>query len=187
MSFAIIQFDKRLHDYSGFNCGTATLNRYLKEQANQDMRRHYAALFVAVDKFNKIIGFYTLSSASINLSSLPDELQKKLPKYPQVPSVRLGRLAVDKSMQGQRLGTSLVANAALRSMSNVADWAVMAVDAKNERAVAFYSKIGFSRLNDDNLHLFIMRTKLEKLIGENTETTKSSQSSKRGNAPKNTT
>jgi ribosomal protein S18 acetylase RimI-like enzyme len=170
MPAVITPFDKKIHDCSGFDCGDAALNRYLKEQAGQDMRRHYAALFIAVEeKSGKVAGYYTLSSNSIDLSAVPLKLQRKLPKYPNVPAVRLGRLAVDKSAQGRGLGTSLVANAAVRSMSNVADWAMMVVDAKNERAFAFYEKIGFAKLNDDGRHLFIMRSKLAEFIRDGDE------------------
>ncbi|MDR0649031.1 MAG: GNAT family N-acetyltransferase [Synergistaceae bacterium] len=83
----------------------------------------------------------------------------------QIPGIRIGRLAVDVSAQGCGIGVSLVANAAIRSLSNVADWAVLEVDAKDERAAAFYRKLGFCRLADDDKHLFIMRSKLDEFIG----------------------
>jgi len=165
MSIVIIPFDKRKHDCSEFDCGNPKLNRYLKEQAGQDMRSHYASLFVAVEEGDgKVKGFYTLSSTSVNVGLLPIDLQKKLPRYPHVPGIRIGRLAVDLTSQGERLGTALVANAILRSVNNVAEWALMEVDAKDERALAFYKKIGFTALRDDKFHLFIMRTKLMDFI-----------------------
>jgi ribosomal protein S18 acetylase RimI-like enzyme len=164
MPVVVVPFDAQKHDFDAFDCGEAMLNRYLREQAGQDMRRHYAALFVAVDKSGGVNGFYTLSSTSIALDMLPEKIRKRLPKYPHVPGIRLGRLAVDVSMQRQRIGTELIANAALRSLNNVAAWAVMVVDAKNERAVAFYGKIGFAKLADDERHLFIMRSKLTDFI-----------------------
>jgi len=165
MSIIIVPFDKRKHDGSEFDCGNSKLNRYLKEQAGQDMRSHYASLFVAVEEDSgKVKGFYTLSSTSVNVNLLPLDLQKKLPKYPHVPGIRIGRLAVDLTAQGKRLGIALVANAILRSINNVAEWALIEVDAKDERAFAFYKKIGFTALQDDEFHLFIMRTKLSDFI-----------------------
>ena len=165
MSIVIVPFDKQKHDCSEFDCGNLKLNRYLKEQAGQDIRSHYASLFVAVEEGSgKVKGFYTLSSTSVNVSLLPIALQNKLPKYPHVPGIRIGRLAVDLAAQGKRLGTALVANAILRSINNVAEWALIEVDVKDESALTFYKKFGFTSLQDDKLHLFIMRTKLSDFI-----------------------
>jgi ribosomal protein S18 acetylase RimI-like enzyme len=165
MAVKIVRFDKRLHDCRGFDCGSLQMNRYLKEQAGQDARRHYAALFVAVREGHlKVVGFYSLSSTSVDLGLVPPESQKKLPKYPKIPGIRIGRLAVDTAEQGRGLGASLVANAAIRSVSNVADWAIMEVDAKDERAAAFYRKLGFRGLKDDDKHMFIMRSRIEEFI-----------------------
>ena len=165
MAIVIVPFDKQKHDSSEFDCGNSKLNRYLKEQAGQDIRCHYASLFAAVESdTGKVRGFYTLSSTSVNVGLLPGDLQKKLPKYPHVPGIRIGRLAVDLTAQRQQLGTALVANAILRSVNNVAEWALMEVDAKDERSFSFYKKIGFTALQDDRLHLFIMRSKLMDFI-----------------------
>jgi hypothetical protein len=37
------------HNRAGFSCGVDTLDRYLYEQASQDMRRRAASCYVAVD------------------------------------------------------------------------------------------------------------------------------------------
>jgi ribosomal protein S18 acetylase RimI-like enzyme len=161
MTVLIVPFVKKDHDCSRFDCGEPMLNRYLREQAGQDIRRHYAALFVAAEKDSGAVkGYYTLSSAGVNIQNLPEEEQNGLPKYSDVPCVRLGRLAVDRSAQGQRLGTLLVADAVIRSAGSVVEWTAMLVNAKNERAAAFYRKIGFIALNDKQQNLIIMRKKL---------------------------
>jgi ribosomal protein S18 acetylase RimI-like enzyme len=166
MAIEIVRFDKKVHDYGGFDCGNPQMNRYLKEQAGQDARRHSAALFVAVEEGQlKVLGFYTLSSTNIDLGLVPPELQKKLPRYPKIPGIRIGRLAVDVSAQGCGLGVSLVANAAIRSLNNVADWTIMEIDAKDGRAATFYRKLGFCQLQDDDQHMFIMRSRLEEFLG----------------------
>ena len=65
-----------------------------------------------------IAGYYTLASASILLSDLPETLAKKLPRYPSVPAVRMGRLAVSDSFKGKGLGAALLADA-LRIVAHV--------------------------------------------------------------------
>jgi ribosomal protein S18 acetylase RimI-like enzyme len=161
MKYVIVPLDTT-HPRRSFNCGVPALNHYLHERAGQDIRKYYAALFVALDvSADKILGYYTLSNTSINLTDIPEFLRKTLPKYPEIPAIRLGRLAVDKSVQHQGLGTKLLADAMLRSMSNVSAWAMMVVDAKEETVCAFYKKCGFSELIDDNTRLYIARKTLD--------------------------
>lgn len=83
------------HDRTVFHCHAEPLNRYLREQASQDIRRRVAACFVAVTDEQRIAGYYTLASTSVFLKDLPANISKKLPRYPTVPAVRMGRLAVD--------------------------------------------------------------------------------------------
>ena len=164
MAYAVLPLNES-HNRQDFDCGVPILNRYLHQRAGQDIRRYYTALFVAVeDVTGKVLGYYTLSNTSVNLSDIPDSLKKFLPKYAEIPAIRLGRLAVDKKVQNQGLGVSLVANAALRSMSNVSAWAIMVVDAKDENACSFYRQCGFSELLDDKMHLYIMRKELDAFV-----------------------
>jgi len=167
MAFVIVPFAGDRHVREGFDCEVPAFNLYLERQSGQDMRRHYATMFVAVQELtNQIIGFYTLSSASVSLALLPDSLQKKLPKYTDVPAVRLGRLAVDKSAQGRGIGKELLADAVIRSLQSVVAWAALVVDAKDEKACAFYRRFGFVDLLDDPKHLYSFRQDLEKRFFE---------------------
>ncbi len=85
---------------------------------------------------------------SVPLGELPDDVAKQLPRYPQVPVVHIGRLAVDRKYQGHKLGGSLLADAMARSIeSEIAAYAVV-VDAKDKNAVAFYEHFGFLPLTD---------------------------------------
>ena len=153
------------HMREDFNSGTPELDRYLKQYASQDVRRNLAALFVAVkDDTAKVLGYYTLSSASVNMLIVPEPSQKKLSKYREVPAIRLGRLAVDRNVQGQGLGARLLANAVIRSTSNVSAWALMVVDAKDGTACSFYRRFGFESLKDNAKHLYAPRKDLELLF-----------------------
>ena len=143
------------HDRATFNSGTEPLDRYLREQVNQDVRRRVAACFVALADGNRIAGYYTLASASLMLADLPASTGKKLPRYPTVPAVRMGRLAVDQACKGQGLGGALLADALDRAArSEIAAYALM-VDAKDETAAAFYLHHGFIALPDSPLILFL--------------------------------
>ena len=137
------------HDRSRFDCGTAELDRYLRERAMQDMRRRVTSCFVAVDQDEEVAGFFTLAATSLPVDQLSAERAKRLPRYPVIPAVLLGRLAVALAHQGRQLGGALVADAILRaSRSEVMAYA-MIVDAKDDSAARFYAHLGFERLGDD--------------------------------------
>lgn len=82
--------------------GVEPLDRYLRRQASQDVKRKLSAGYVATERTTgRLAGYYTLSAASIALADVPLALQRKLPRYPTVPAARIGRLAVDQAFQGQ--------------------------------------------------------------------------------------
>lgn len=143
------------HDRAAFRSDSEPLNRYLREQVTQDIRRRVAACFVALADGQRIAGYYTLASASLLLADLPVSTGKKLPRYPTVPAVRMGRLAVDQAFKGQGLGGALLADAIDRAArSEIAAFALM-VDAKDDAATAFCRRYGFIALPDSPLTLFL--------------------------------
>ena len=136
-----------------FNSDSEQLNRYLREQVTQDVRRRVAACFVALADGPRTAGYYTLASASLLLADLAASTCKKLPRYPTVPAIRMGSLAVDHAFKGQGLGGALLADARA-ARSGIAAFALM-VDAKNEAAAAFYRHHGIIALPDSSLSLFL--------------------------------
>jgi GNAT superfamily N-acetyltransferase len=110
------------------------------------VKRGIARVFIAspTEQPNVIAGFYTLSAASISADTLPQELRKKLPRYP-VPVALLGRLAVHLTAQNQGLGSILLADACKRvnAASQALAVAAIVVDAKSPQAAKFYRHFGF--------------------------------------------
>jgi GNAT superfamily N-acetyltransferase len=105
---------------------------------------------VAVDVAapGRILGFYALSACEIVTQELPRELATKLPR--RVPAVRLGRLAVDLSVQGQGLGELLLMDAIKRTCDvreHIGLFALF-VDAKDDDAAGFYKRYGFTAFPD---------------------------------------
>jgi len=153
-----IELLDRSHKRNVFDCGIASLNRYLQHQANQDMRRGISRVFVArpPDNKSRILGFYRLSAISIDLSALPEKVARKLPKHP-VPAALIGRLAVDLSAQGVGTGQMLLADAIKRTIAVSDDIAIyaMVVDAINQGAESFYKRYGFAPLAYGSGRLFL--------------------------------
>ena len=143
------------YERTSFRSGSKVLDAYFHRQVTQDIRRNVTVCFVALTPEQRIAGYYTLASASMLLADLPASIGKKLPRYPSVPAVRMGRLAVDKTFQGGGLGAALLADALARAArSEIAAYALL-VDAKDQAAAAFYRHHGFIALADAPLALFL--------------------------------
>ena len=161
---AIIQLLAAQHRRDGFDCGDAALNEFLFRQAGQQQRRGFGKTYVAVAEDGvTVTGFITVSAGQIATSSLP--AQMKLPRYP-APMLRIGRLAVDVRHQGKGIGLDLLAFAlrlAVEFSQRVGLYAVV-VDAKHNKAKAFYVKLGFIACVDNPLCLYLPIATLEQSI-----------------------
>jgi GNAT superfamily N-acetyltransferase len=156
------------HDRSAFSCGNAALDRYLREQAGQDQRRHLSTTFVHLDVANgALAGFFSLAANAVAPSSLPEQIAKRLPRRP-LPVTRIGRLAVDLGYRDRKLGSRLLADALIRAAVASRDVGSMAVivDAIDETARAFYERHGFEQFGDDPLRLFISMADVERRVNE---------------------
>ena len=153
------------HNRTDFHCGIEPLDRYLQERAGQDQRRFLAAVFVLQDlEQDCLAGYYTLAATAIQLAELPPELTRKLPKYPLIPAILLGRLAVDERYQGLGLGTFLLLDALYRSVnSEVASMAVV-VEAKNDQAKAFYEYHQFIPFPQQPQRLYLLTKTMTKML-----------------------
>jgi hypothetical protein len=162
----IAPFDAALHVRQGFDCGHQTLNEYLQRYAKQGQRAGVVRIYVALDQDYRILGYYTLSAASLSRDSLPENEARRLPRYP-VPAVLIGRLATDISARtmGLRIGTTLLIHAlaqALQASETIGIQSVI-VDSKPE-AVGFYRQFGFLPLQQENgLRLFLPIRTIRKL------------------------
>lgn len=144
------------HARDDFSCGIEALDRYLARQASQDVRRRVSACYVAVEiGSSKVAGCYTLAAGGVPLTDLPGSLTKRLPRYPSVPVARVGRLAVDQNFRGQKLGSALLADAAMRAMRSEVAVLALVVDAKDDAAEAFYLHHGFEASGSQARQLFV--------------------------------
>lgn len=156
MPFAIGPLGKH-HDRTAFSCGQTALDDWFHRRASQGDRRNIARVFVATDDSLGVIGFYSLSSFTLSLTDLPDEIARKLPRYDAIPAALIGRLARDVRVRGQGIGELLLADAISRILTAASTLAVFAtiVDAKDASATAFYEEFGFRAfpLRPDRLFL----------------------------------
>ncbi len=117
MSLYEVRALQRTHDRAGFQCGEEALDIYLKTQVFQDVKRKVANCFAAAERGGlAVAGYYTLAAANSPLTELTPEELKRLPRYPSVPAIRIGRLAVDLRFQGKGPGEWLLMDAANRAL-----------------------------------------------------------------------
>jgi predicted GNAT family N-acyltransferase len=161
----VIEPLERRHDRADFSCGTEALDAYLQKQAGQDLRRSIASVFVVVESGNnKVVGYYTLATAEIPYVRLRSDEQKAMPHYDNLPAIRLGRLAVDVSFQGEKLGVLLLTDAVNYSLGLPIAWQFFIVDSK-ESSIDFYRKFGFVSCADNDKILYLTHKNATKFFG----------------------
>lgn len=153
------------HDRTQFDCGVPVLNEYLAKYAKQDVKRKASAVFVIVERSEpkRVRGFYTLCATSVALSELPEEVSKKLPRYPEIPAILVGRLARDVNCPG--VGALLLSDAITRCVRVASEIAasLIVVDSKGDAATRFYQKFGFFSLPNLADRMFLTMQTAEKL------------------------
>lgn len=155
------------HERTAFSCGEASLDGYLQRQASQDVKRDLAACYMLTARDNpSIIGYYTLSATSVELTDLPPDVAKKSGRYSLVPAVLLGRLAVDQRHQGSGMSTLLLLNALRRVLRTGIGIRLVIVDALHEQAAHFYEHYEFRRFADHPLRLFLPVSTIRDLFPE---------------------
>ncbi len=154
------------HDRSAFDCGSEPLNVYIRRFARQNTDADIGRTYVATRPGETVVvGYYTIGAGSVSFDALPETERKHLPRYP-VPTVHIGRLAVDNSAKGQRLGETLLMHALEKAARLADEIGIRAVEvvAKDENARLFYSRYGFKSLLDDELHLYLSTTVVRSLF-----------------------
>ena len=155
----------RRHDRESFDCGVPILDEYLRRFARQNHVSGGAKTFVAAPPTEpaRVLGYYTISPGAIAFERVPSDLTRKLGRY-DVPVFRLGRLAVDRSVQGQGLGGELFLAAGERALAAAMEvgGVALAIDAKDDEAARWYERFGALALLDDPLKLVLPLTVIAK-------------------------
>ncbi len=154
------------HDRTAFDCGNPVLDEWLRLRATQFEKRDLARTYVGTRTGSSmVLGYYAISNHRVVHEALPAGEAKGLPRL-DVPVVLLGRLGVDRTVQGQGLGSLLLIDA-LRRAQHLAEHVgirAVEVDAIDDAARQFYRRFGFAPLLDDPNHLFLSMQVIRKLV-----------------------
>lgn len=170
MPLQIVPLDKSTHDRGTFDCGVAALNDYLQKHAARHQKQRVSRVYVLVDNDDPkiILGFYTLSNSEIRSANLDERQARRLPRHP-IPTLTLGRMAVQQEKQRKGYGAILLLDAIKRCalVSQEVGVYAMIVDAKDDDAKGFYVQYGFTELPQHPLKLILaMGTAIQMLADD---------------------
>ena len=131
----------------------------------QHQEKHLSVTKVLVDEEDALAGYYTLATGQVDLSDLPVEVGKHLPRR-LLPVAVLAWLGVQSSQQGRGLGRLLVAQALRDCWDAGRTFAFVAVvlDCANDLAKAFYQQWDFRELPDHPYRLFVSAKQLDAMM-----------------------
>ena len=169
MVIKIEAFDSSKHCRTDFYCEQDSLDNYIRKQASQDVKRKVSTVFVLIDDIDpklNILGYYTLSSYTVEIENLDQSFAKNLPRYPQLPATLLGRLAIDYQHKGKGFGAVILFDALKKAIAvskQVASLAVIA-EALDDNAINFYMKYGFQKFNNNSMKLYLPMKAIENTL-----------------------
>jgi GNAT superfamily N-acetyltransferase len=131
------------HLLDGFDCGEGVLDDWLKRRAMTNQLSGASRTFVVADKEGRVFGYYAIAAGAVAHQQATSAVRRNMPD--PIPVMVLARLAVDRQVQGIKLGASLLQDAVNRVVvvSQSVGVRALLVHALNDRAKAFYAHYGF--------------------------------------------
>ena len=159
-----VVLDPTIHDRVGFDSGAPVLDEWLRRYAGQNRRRDTAATWVITEPSGLVMAYASVAMTGLDRSAVPDVVGRHAPD--PVPALLLARLAVDRRVAGQGVGTSLVSHvlAVAMELNAKAAFRVVVVNALGPAARTWWERIGFRPLDADDtdaLDLFMLTADLE--------------------------
>jgi len=130
------------HDLLLFDSGRPVLDDWLKQRAIRNEHSGASRTYVICDD-GRVIGYYCLSSGAVEAGHTPGKVRRNMPD--PIPIMLMGRLAIDKTRQGENLGSALLRDAILRTLkaADIVGMRALLVHALDDRAASFYLQRGF--------------------------------------------
>lgn len=130
------------HQLEHFDCTEPRLNDWLKRHAMKNHEAGASRTFVVCIE-NRVLAYYCLAMGAVSLSVAPGKIRRNMPE--PIPVAVIGRLAVDRKLEGQGYGRGLLKDAVLRviQVSEMIGVRAILVHALSEHARDFYLHGGF--------------------------------------------
>ncbi|MEQ1698374.1 MAG: GNAT family N-acetyltransferase [Hyphomicrobiaceae bacterium] len=142
------------HSIDAFDCSVPALDDWLKRRSRGNSASGASHTYVASEG-GRVVGYYALAAGAVEVTAAPGRFRRNMPD--PIPVVVLGRLAIDRSQQGNGLGRALFRDAGLRVLQAASIIGVrgVLVDAISEDAKAFYLALGMSSSPIDPMTLLV--------------------------------
>lgn len=142
------------HDLSQFDSGRLVLDDWLRQRATKNENSGASRTYVVCEE-NVVVGYYCLATGSVECNQAPGKIKRNMPD--PIPIMLMGRLAINKTQQGQGLGRALLKDALLRTLkaAEIAGIRAFLVHALDEEAANFYRNNGFLVSPIDSLVLMV--------------------------------
>ncbi len=153
------------HDRDAFNSGEPVLDDWLRKRAWDNLQLAASRTYVICPTgSSKVMGYYALSMGQILGHDVTGSMRRNMPK--QIPSIILGRLAIDQPWQGKGLGRALLSDVLRRALlaSNEVSARLLIVHAISPAAEAFYLHHGFTRLPVDTPTFALDLVKVKSIV-----------------------
>ena len=152
------------HKLSSFSCEESTLDNWLKRKALKNQYSGASRTFVVCDNKKHVIAYYSLATGSIDQKDSTGKVRRNMPN--PIPVMLLGRLAVDNNYKGQGLGSGLLKDAILRTISVAEQVGIRAilVHSLSEKSKLFYKYHGFYESTTNDMTLLITLDDARKAI-----------------------
>lgn len=155
--------DPKRHDRSAFNSGAPDLDDWLRRYSTQNRRGNTAATWVVTATNSIVVGYVSLAMTGIDRSTAPVLLAKHAPD--PVPALLIGRLAVDRSVEGLGIGTALVAHvlATAVDLNRQAACRAVVATALGDAARSWWERLGFHPFDPadpDSFDLYLLTSEI---------------------------
>jgi len=131
------------HHLSTFDSTQPKLDDWLRRSARDSDNRNLTRTYVWHRGARLVIAYYTLMPCFIERETLTKKQGRGLPE--RISAYLIARLALDRGLQGRRLGSQLLASALTRAAIGARDLGgrYVIVDAIDDAAGSFYRHHGF--------------------------------------------
>ena len=135
------------HDVSVFDSTQQALDDWLRRSARDSDGRNLTRTYVWHQGDNVVVAYYTLMPYFIERETLTKKQARGLPE--RISCYLIARLALDRRLHGQRLGSQLLASALTRAAVGARDLGgrYIIVDAIDDAAASFYRHHGFEPIS----------------------------------------
>lgn len=162
------------HEVSNFVCEVEpALQAFLRDKAPRLQQNHTCAVYVLLDKENRVLAYFTLSPASLHKEALSGTQARKYDFNP-ISAMLLGQFARDSQISPKGFGATMLREALAQAL-RTPGWQVLCVDPFSEASNKWFLQLRFRQTSQHYptsssdgprkfLKLYMTRQDVEKTI-----------------------